>query len=61
MAGAVALSAALRRRRVLAHAIVFPTVPAGRARVRAIVTAAHSDAQLDGALAAWGRQTFPAV
>jgi glycine C-acetyltransferase len=50
---ATALSAALRRRGVLAQAIVFPTVPAGRARVRAIVTAAHSDAQLDEALAAF--------
>jgi glycine C-acetyltransferase len=50
---AVALSAALRRRGVLAQAIVFPTVAAGRARVRAIVTAAHSDAQLDAALAAF--------
>jgi len=51
---ATVLSAALRRRGVLAQAIVFPTVPAGRARVRAIVTAAHSDAQLDEALAAFG-------
>jgi glycine C-acetyltransferase len=50
---ATALSAALRRRGVLAQAIVFPTVPAGRARVRAIVTAAHTDAQLDQALAAF--------
>jgi glycine C-acetyltransferase len=50
---ATALSAALRRRGVLAQAIVFPTVPAGRARVRAIVTAAHTDAQLDEALAAF--------
>jgi hypothetical protein len=32
---------------------VFPTVAAGRARVLAIVTAAHSDAQLDTALAAF--------
>jgi glycine C-acetyltransferase len=52
-ARAVALSAALRRRGVLAQAIVFPTVAAGRARVRAIVTAAHSDVQLDRALAAF--------
>jgi glycine C-acetyltransferase len=52
-ARAAALSRALRRRGVLAQAIVFPTVAAGRARVRAIVTAAHSDEQLDAALAAF--------
>ncbi len=51
---ATALSAALRRRGVLAQAIVFPTVAAGKARVRAIVTAAHSDDQLDEALGAFG-------
>jgi glycine C-acetyltransferase len=50
---AAALSAGLRRRGVLAQAIVFPTVAAGKARVRAIVTAAHSDEQLDAALAAF--------
>ncbi|HEY3774579.1 MAG TPA: glycine C-acetyltransferase [Solirubrobacteraceae bacterium] len=50
---ATALSAALRRRGVLAQAIVFPTVAAGKARVRAIVTAAHSDDQLDEALRAF--------
>ena len=50
---ATALSAALRRRGVLAQAIVFPTVAAGRARVRAIVTAAHSEHQLDQALEAF--------
>ncbi|HTU27930.1 MAG TPA: glycine C-acetyltransferase [Solirubrobacteraceae bacterium] len=50
---ATALSSALRRRGVLAQAIVFPTVAAGKARVRAIVTAAHSDAQLDHALEAF--------
>jgi glycine C-acetyltransferase len=50
---ATTLSAALRRRGVLAQAIVFPTVPAGKARVRAIVTAAHSDDQLDEALRAF--------
>jgi glycine C-acetyltransferase len=50
---ATALSAALRRRGVLAQAIVFPTVAAGKARVRAIVTAAHSDDQLDEAIRAF--------
>jgi glycine C-acetyltransferase len=50
---ATALSAALRRRGVLAQAIVFPTVAAGKARVRAIVTAAHTDEQLDEALRAF--------
>jgi glycine C-acetyltransferase len=50
---ATALSAALRGRGVLAQAIVFPTVAAGKARVRAIVTAAHTDEQLDEALRAF--------
>src|SRR5258708_11887738 len=47
---AMALSDALRERGVFAQGIGFPTVPRGRARVRAIVTAAHGDAQIDAAL-----------
>jgi glycine C-acetyltransferase len=47
---AMALSDALLERGVFAQGIGFPTVPRGRARVRTIVTAAHSDAQLDAAL-----------
>ena len=49
-AAAMALSDALLERGVFAQGIGFPTVPRGRARVRTIVTAAHSDAQLDAAL-----------
>ena len=47
---AMALSDALLEGGVFAQGIGFPTVPRGRARVRTIVTAAHSDAQLDAAL-----------
>ncbi len=39
---------------VFAPAIVFPTVARSAARVRTIVTAAHTDADLDEALAAFG-------
>ena len=39
---------------VFAPAIVFPTVARGGARVRTIVTADHTDADLDEALAAFG-------
>ncbi|HEY8677183.1 MAG TPA: glycine C-acetyltransferase [Candidatus Dormibacteraeota bacterium] len=38
---------------VFAQGIGFPTVPEGRARIRTIVTSAHSDAQLDRALEAF--------
>ncbi|HET9050487.1 MAG TPA: glycine C-acetyltransferase [Candidatus Dormibacteraeota bacterium] len=51
---AMALSDALRERGVFAQGIGFPTVPRGKARVRTIVTAAHTRAQLDTALAAFG-------
>jgi glycine C-acetyltransferase len=57
---AMALSDALMERGVFAQGIGFPTVPRGRARVRAIVTATHTPAQLDAALAAFadaGRAT----
>jgi glycine C-acetyltransferase len=40
---------------VLATSVVYPTVPLGKARLRTIVTAAHSDAELDSCLAAFDR------
>ena len=53
--GAVAmdLSDRLFKRGVFAQGIGFPTVPEGRARIRTIVTSAHTDAQLDRALEAF--------
>jgi glycine C-acetyltransferase len=38
---------------VFAQGIGYPTVPEGRARIRTIVTSAHSEAQLDRALEAF--------
>ena len=35
---------------VMATGIAFPTVPEGKARIRAIVTSEHTRAQLDRAL-----------
>ena len=43
-------SVALFEEGVLATGIGYPTVPEGKARVRAIVTATHSRAELDRAL-----------
>ena len=40
---------------VFAPAIVFPTVPKGLARVRTIVTADHTDEDLDEAVDVFGR------
>jgi glycine C-acetyltransferase len=40
---------------VFAQGIVYPTVPRGRARVRTIVTATHTRAELQFALDAFGR------
>jgi len=40
---------------VLATGIGFPTVPKGRARVRTIVTATHTKAELDQALEVFGK------
>ncbi len=50
---AVELSRRLFEEGVFAQSIVFPTVPKGGARVRTIVTAAHSIKDLDDALAAF--------
>jgi glycine C-acetyltransferase len=47
------LSRELFQRGVLATGIGFPTVPRGRARVRTIVTATHTNAELDRALEAF--------
>jgi glycine C-acetyltransferase len=52
-AQAMALSDALMERGVFAQGIGFPTVARGQARVRTIVTATHTTAQLDTALAAF--------
>ena len=40
---------------VFAQPVVFPTVAIDKSRLRTIVTAAHSDEQLDSALAAFDR------
>jgi glycine C-acetyltransferase len=40
---------------VFAQPVVFPTVAIDKARLRTIVTAAHSDEQLDAALSAFDR------
>lgn len=50
---AVLLSKRLFDEGVFAQSIVFPTVPKGGARVRTIVTAAHTKEDLDEALAAF--------
>jgi glycine C-acetyltransferase len=50
---AMALSDRLFEMGVFAQGIGYPTVPEGRARIRTIVTSAHSDAQLDRALEAF--------
>jgi len=50
-----ALSAALFEEGVLATGIGFPTVPEGKARVRTIVTATHTRADLDRALEVFAR------
>jgi glycine C-acetyltransferase len=52
-AQAMALSDALLERGVFAQGIGFPTVARGKARVRTIVTASHTAAQLDAALEAF--------
>ena len=58
-ADAKAFSAKLFERGVFATAIVFPTVPRGTARIRAMVSAAHSEDDLRfgvGQFAAVGRE-----
>src|SRR5712692_3074313 len=50
---AMALSDWLFGRGIFAQGIGYPTVPEGRARVRTIVTSAHTEAQLDTALEAF--------
>jgi glycine C-acetyltransferase len=50
---AMQLSDLLMERGIFAQGIGFPTVPRGKARVRTIVTAAHSRQQLDRALEAF--------
>jgi glycine C-acetyltransferase len=54
-ATAHAFSRALFEEGVLAVGIGYPTVPEGKARVRTIVTAAHTRAQLERALEAFDR------
>jgi glycine C-acetyltransferase len=49
-ARAMTLSDRLFDRGVFAQGIGFPTVPRGKARVRAIVTAAHTQQELEFAL-----------
>ncbi|MFS8523789.1 MAG: aminotransferase class I/II-fold pyridoxal phosphate-dependent enzyme, partial [Limnochordales bacterium] len=52
-AKAMQLSDRLFEEGVFAQGIAYPTVPRGKARVRTIVTAAHSREDLDRALAAF--------
>jgi glycine C-acetyltransferase len=55
-ATAMAFSDRLFKAGIFAQGIGYPTVPEGRARIRTIVTSAHSDSQLDRAL-----ETFASV
>src|SRR5438067_954466 len=52
---AMDLSERLFQMGVFAQGIGFPTVAEGRARIRTIVTSAHTDAQLDRALEAFAK------
>ncbi len=54
-AKAMNLSRRLFEEGVFAQSIVFPTVPADKSRVRAIVTAAHTEADLEEALECFKR------
>ena len=48
-----ALSDGLRKRGVFVQSVVFPTVPQGAARVRAMVSASHTREDLDQAIEAF--------
>jgi glycine C-acetyltransferase len=50
---ATALSRELRAAGIYAQAFSYPVVPQGKARIRCIVSAAHSPADLETALAAF--------
>jgi glycine C-acetyltransferase len=50
-----AFSKELFSRNVFATAIAFPTVPKGRARIRVMLSAAHSREDLDFAVEAFAR------
>ncbi len=52
---AIAFSDRLFEEGIFATSVVYPTVALDRARLRTIVTAAHTDEQLDAALAAFDR------
>jgi glycine C-acetyltransferase len=52
---AIALSRELRSQGIYVQAFTFPVVPRGAARVRCIVSAAHSQADIEEALAAFAR------
>jgi glycine C-acetyltransferase len=52
---AIRVSNALFERRVYVQAQVFPTVPKGSARLRCIVSAAHSASDIEEAVEAFGR------
>jgi glycine C-acetyltransferase len=54
-AAAIRFSDRLFEEGVFATSVVYPTVALDRARLRTIVTAAHSDEQLDAAIAAFDR------
>jgi glycine C-acetyltransferase len=51
----IRFSARLFEEGIFATSVVFPTVALDRARIRTIVTAAHTDELLDRALAAFGK------
>ena len=52
-----ALSDGLRKRGVFVQSVVFPTVPQGAARVRAMVSASHTREDLDQAIEAFREVT----